>query len=296
MGKYHFIVNRLAGSGRCEKLFAEVEKLLIERGISFDVAYTMHKYHAIDLTKQAIAAGAQCVVAVGGDGTVNEVASVLQGTGVLMGMLPFGTGNDFARATGTPDEPKAALDVLLGGKARKMDGGSANGNFFINVAGFGFDVDVLIQTERYKQRFKKGMLPYMLGILQALTHLKTMHLKLRYDGGEMEIDSLITSIGNGQYIGGGMCAVPTAVPDNGVFDVYVVEKVSVLRFLRLLPSFVKGKHVKFKEVHCFKTTELFVECEPANPLQLDGEVGHSTPVHFSLLPGVIDMIVPSGNE
>lgn len=122
-----------------------------------------------------------------------------------------------------------------------MDVGYVNDKFFVNVSGFGFDVDVLLKHEKYKKRFK-GMLPYLLGIVDALTHLRTLHLTL-HDGERVwKKDALIVSVGNGAYIGGGMKATPFADPFDGLFEVSVVSSISRAKFLRLLPSFIKGEH------------------------------------------------------
>ena len=127
--------------------------------------------------------------------------------------------------------------------------------FVENVSGFGFDVDVLLKHEKYKKRFK-GMLPYLLGIVDALTHLRTLHLTL-HDGERVwKKDALIVSVGNGAYIGGGMKATPFADPFDGLFEVSVVSSISRAKFLRLLPSFIKGEHTGLPEVEYFRTKEL----------------------------------------
>ena len=167
MDKLYFIVNPVSGSGRGRRDFARVEALLRERGAAYEAVYSEHPGHAVALARAAVEAGERCIIAVGGDGTVNEVASVLVNTGVVMGVLPFGTGNDLARVAGFPEDPEAAVDTLLAGRTRRMDAGMANDRFFLNVSGFGFDVDVLVNTERYKEKYN-GMLPYMLGIIVAV--------------------------------------------------------------------------------------------------------------------------------
>lgn len=293
MDRLYFIVNPISGSGRGRRDFARVEALLRARGAAYEAVYTEHPRHAIALTQAALAAGERCIVAVGGDGTVNEVASVLVNTGVTMGVLPFGTGNDLARVAGFPGDPEAAVEVLLAGYTRPMDAGMANDRFFLNVSGFGFDVDVLLNTERYKERFN-GMLPYLLGIVRTLSHLKRMQVAVTHDGKRETFTSVLVVVGNGQYIGGGMRAVPPADLYDGLFDVLVIRNLCLLRFISLLPRFIKGKHMGHPIVHHFRTAELQIASEPACILNLDGELGSSTPVTFRLLPGAIPMLVPQG--
>ena len=302
MGNYHFIVNALAGSGRGGKAFAKAEESLKARGMGYEVAITEYPRHAMELTQQAIAAGADCIVAVGGDGTVNEVASAVnqarrEGALVTMGIFPFGTGNDLARALEIPIDPEGAVEVLLSGNIRAIDGGEVNGRFFINVAGFGFDVDVLERTNNLKQRHS-GMTSYLLGIFQALTHLRSLHLTISggkdVDGLELpfETDALLVCAGAGKYFGGGMKALPFADPFSGLFDVCLIKKVGVLRFLTLLPGFIKGKHTKLKIVRYFRANELMIESDVECKVQLDGEICLNTPAHFRVVKGAIEMIMP----
>ena len=293
MDRLYFIVNPTAGSGKSAKLFSGIRRILDEVGADYGFALTERPKHAVSLAGTALAGGERRIIAVGGDGTVNEVASALCRSDATMGILPFGTGNDLARALHLPTSPRAALDVLYKGIARRMDAGIANDRFFANVSGFGFDVDVLLNTERYKKNFN-GMMPYLLGILSAISHLRTLHLTVKVGGETLHRDSMLITVGNGTHFGGGMNAMPNADPFDGLFDVMIVKKVQVMRFLSLLPSFIHGRHLGFPEVECFRTTELTVECPEKSVLNLDGELDSNTPVHFKLLPGVLNMLVPYG--
>lgn len=172
MDRMFFIVNPVAGSGKCNALFSECETILRERGIEYIVKKTEYKGHAVKIAEEAIKNGEKFIIAAGGDGTVNEISSVIcQNPNVKLGILPFGTGNDLSGMMNLPSEPEAAIDLLLSGEAKYIDLGIANGTKFTNVCGIGFDVDVLINTERHKKG-RKGMLPYFLGIVDSLFHRK----------------------------------------------------------------------------------------------------------------------------
>lgn len=295
MTRFYFIVNPVAGGGRALSAFENVRQALDEKGIDYEAVYTPGPFTATALAAQALQKGEACIVAVGGDGTMNEVAAALIGTNATMGILPFGTGNDLARGLKMPTEPMAALAVLLGGRTRQMDAGRINARSFINVAGIGFDVDVLLATEKYKKRFH-GMVPYMLGIFDALLHMRTLHMTIEANGETLHEDALLVSIGNNQYFGGGMRAVPTADPFDGLFDVYVVRKVSLFRFLTLLPSFVKGKHADNPCVHRFRATDIRVSCPEDCMLDIDGEVTERTPARFTLLPASLKLLCGDAAE
>lgn len=292
MDKLFFIVNKTAGSGRTLKDFEKVRALLDVRHVPYSFKCTEYKGHGTFLAKEAYKNGERFIVAVGGDGTANEVGSALANTDAVFAILPFGTGNDLARALHLPKEPQEALEVLLSKNVRQMDVGTANGKVFLNVSGFGFDVDVLKNTDSFKDRFR-GMLPYILGIAKSLVKLKGTHMKVKYSGGEYSQESLIVAVGNGTHFGGGMNVTPNADPFDGLFDVCLIKKVGRLRFITLLPKFIKGKHESItKIVTTFRTDELTVESSREYPINFDGELDLSTPVHFRLLKGALNIITP----
>lgn len=290
MERLYFIVNPIAGAGRSAKCFAQVQALLEQRGADFGFAVTEYPGHAIELTNAALAAGERRIVAVGGDGTVNEVASALWGSEAVMGILPFGTGNDLGRTLGLPTQPEEALNVALTGRVRPMDAGLANERFFLNAAGLGFDVDVLIRMEKFKKRLN-GMLPYLLGVVQALFNLRAMRLRVKTGEELLELDGFLLVVSNGRYFGGGMMPAPEADPFDAKFDVCIVHKLPLHRIIPVLIRVVKGRHLGLSEVLFFRADEITVETPAGQPLELDGEVCESVPVTFRLLPGAIPMLV-----
>lgn len=295
MERFYFIVNPVSGSGRAMAEFETVKPLIDARDVPYEVVYTQRPGHAAELAADAVG-GFTRIVAVGGDGTVKEVASALAYKDVALGVLPFGTGNDLARTVGFPPDPARAVETLFSGRVVKMDAAQANGRFFANVAGIGFDVDVLINTLKYKHRYPRGMTPYLLGILDTLRHLRTLHMVIEHDGERIECEGIILSVGNGQYIGGGMRAVPMADPFDGYLDCMYVDRVSVPKFLTLLPGFLKGKHISQPIVHHFRTKELHVTCKEETQINYDGDVDSNTPVAFKILPGALNVLLPAEEE
>lgn len=286
MSKLHFIFNPIAGSGASNKAFAQMEQLLKERGVAYSVVRSDYAGHANELARAAIQEGHECIVAVGGDGTVREVAQEMIDTKVPMGVLPCGTGNDMARALHIPQDPAEALEILLNNDACPMDAATANGKLFFNVGGFGFDVDTLINTERYKKRFS-GMTAYLLGLFRALIGLKLRHVRVTTPEQTFEQNALVVAVCNGTHFGGGMHVAPLADPTDGLLDVCIIRDVTRLTVLSVLAKFVKGKHVGLPIVSYFKTREITVLSEPESRLQLDGEIVSGTPVTFSIRPGAL---------
>ncbi len=291
MSKFYFIVNPVAGSGRSKEWFDRAAAEMTRRGVDFSFDYTEGKDHAAALAKAAAERGEQAVVSVGGDGTAREIAGSLIHTGVPLGIFPFGTGNDFGSALGLKVEPMGALEDLLNARPVSIDAAAANDTIFINAAGTGFDVDVIRNTEKYKRRFN-GMLPYMLGIFKSLLDLKWDHFTITADGETFEEDSILIDACNGTRLAGGIKVAPIAELNDGLLDVCIVRKLGRLGVLRVLPSVVKGKHLDSPHVRYFKAKELRLESTRANTLNLDGELGSSTPVTFKILPGALTLLLP----
>lgn len=287
----YFIVNPIAGGGGALDKFKAAKAYLDSRRAEYRYILTEHEHQSAQLAEQAYAAGERLIVAVGGDGTVSEVASALYDKpDVTMGVFPFGTGNDLARALEIPKEPEAAAELLLNSRGKPMDMGLANGKPFVNVAGIGFDVDVLKNTDRYKKRFH-GMMPYVFGIMHALFHLKRPQASVTFNGKTVAQKVTICAVANGRFFGGGMAVAPNAAATDGLFDVCLVDGVNILQLLWLLPRFIKGKHLSSRHVKYFRTGSIDIDCPPME-LELDGEIGLSTPVSFRMLPGALRMVMP----
>ena len=288
-----FIVNPIAGAGLAEELFARAEKKLRALGMAYRVMRTERPGQASELAKQAIEDGARYIISVGGDGTLSEISSAVCGQeDVKLGILPFGTGNDFAACVSIPTEPEEAAELIFRGTAKRTDLGSANGRIFTNVAGFGFDVDVLRSVEEHKGRGGRGMLPYVLGILDAILHRKKIHCRVSIDGQEQELDALIVTACNGSRFGGGMIVAPEAVPDDGLFDICIARWVGFFRLVTLLPKFIKGKHIGKKPVIYCRAKSLTVTTEGKFTVELDGELNESTPLECRILPGAMNIVRP----
>ncbi len=294
MSEFYFIVNPVAGSGKAKEKFDVVQALLKARGIPYRFDYTARRLHASDLAHAAVERGEKYIICAGGDGTAREVASALIHTDVIMGILPFGTGNDFATAIYIPLDPQAAVEVLLSDNVKKVDAATANGIPFLNVAGTGFDVDVIVYTEKFKKRFN-GMLPYMLGVFQSLLHLSPMNLTIEANGETYHEKALLFDACNGSRFGGGMHLAPLASPQDGLLDICVLRAVSIPRFLYLLPKYIKGRHLEprfSRHFLYFKAQRVFVTSNSANMLDMDGELDSFTPATFQILPHALNMLLP----
>ncbi len=281
----HIIWNPVAGNGRAIAAFAAAEAALQKHGVPYSTDRSAYSGHAVELAKKALADGCSPIVALGGDGTVREVASALFNTGVPMGVVPCGTGNDLSRPLHIPLDPTAAVELILAGESRLMDAAMANDELFFNIAGFGFDVDVLDYTEIYKKKTANGSLAYLRGLMRAIKGLKLRKTTITTPEASFEKNVLLMVAANGTHFGGGMKVAPKADPFDGLLDVCIIHDVNHISLLGLMTNLKSGNHLKSKKhVTYFRTTELTAVCEPASRLDVDGEVLPGTPVRFRMLP------------
>lgn len=279
-----FIVNPKAGNGLALRVEALLRQTLERQGIRHRLLRTERPGHATDLARRAAAQkGCDGVVSVGGDGTAYEVACGLLDSGVPLGIIPAGTGNDFIKTIKTPAKPLDALNFILTHPARPVDVGRLNDRLFLNVCGTGFDVQVLDGTLAAK-KYVRGILPYLVGLFRAIFHYKPVHVALSVDDRELEQDALVCSIANGRYIGGGIPICPEAKPDDGLLDLVIVENKPKRLIPLYLPGLLLGRVLRFKitsHVRCRKIRLV----SPGMRVNVDGEIFPMDEADFAALPG-----------
>ncbi|MBE0601288.1 MAG: diacylglycerol kinase family lipid kinase [Firmicutes bacterium] len=252
-------------------------------GTAFTFLSTEAVGHATELARQAALRGDKTVIAVGGDGTVNEVAAGLIGTDTALGIIPAGNGNDFAKALGVPKGWEAALDYLLKQAPIRVDTATANDRVFINISGTGFDVMVLENMLKAKQHLR-GKLPYLYGIFVTLTRFKSPRMRIETAEGE-HIDKPCAhfSVANGQYFGSGIHIMPLSKLDDGLLDVLVIDALSRFQIFLNLPALLKGTIIRKPFTHHYRTKECTLSA-PNMRLNLDGEIMDASEVKFVCRP------------
>ncbi len=283
-----FIVNPTAGNGYALKIEQQVQAEMARRGLACQFVRTEHPGHATDLAKAASSTnGCTGVIAIGGDGTAYEVACGLMNTGVPMGIIPAGTGNDFIKTVSIPKKPVEALEFILTHDARPVDVGGLNDRLFLNVCGTGFDVTVLDYTLAAK-KYCRGLLPYLVGLIRGIAHYKPVYVRFTVDGHTEEREVLICSIANGRYFGGGIAICPEATADDGLLDLVIAEHQPRWKLPFLVPSLLMGRIDKFSfttHKRC-KTVELYSK---GMRLNADGEVSEMDEAKFSVLQGALTL-------
>ena len=273
------------------KQFAKIESVLRERSLEYTIERAARPMDAARIARAAAAGQSQGIIAVGGDGTLFEIINGMIGSDVPLLFVSCGTGNDFVRTLKLPKDPVEALKCQLDAPTGRIDVGKMNDFYFLNVAGTGFDVDVLRNAEKYKAK-STGLRTYLFGLFDAIRDFRPMTALVSFDDGpEEEVSFSILSIGNGRYIGGGMKAVPDAKLDDGLFDVVTVRPVSKPAIALLIALYIAGKHIAIGLGRLRRCRKLSIR-HPGMTVNLDGELFSADSARFELLPNALCVRVP----
>jgi len=281
--KVKLILNPIANLGRARTAATELEQIVSVIG-GADWITSLHPNHASELARQAATEGYDTVVAMGGDGTMHEVLNGLmqvpEARRPKLGMVPLGSGNDFAYACGISAKPEEAIRQALTGAPRVVDIGyfqAENGKkeYWANAIGIGFDTIVTLHSR--KVPFVQGFAVYLIAVLQTiLFDYKPFHLSMKVDDVPSNHDYLMLVLMNGKREGGGFHVTPDSRPDDGHLDYLAINRISRLKMLRILPEVMSGTQARMKDctLGTFKTFDL-VSRQPLF-IHLDGEI-FSTP-------------------
>ncbi|MCP8938923.1 lipid kinase [Alsobacter sp. SYSU M60028] len=243
-------------------------------------AYVEEHRHAVD-----------AVIAGGGDGTVSAVAGAMVGTGLTLGVLPLGTGNDFARTLGIPTDLPAAAEIIASGNVRSVDVGDVNGVVFLNVASVGISAalasDIAAETKR---RF--GPFGYVLGSLRVLFKARPFRATITGASGAAEVETLQIAIGNGRHYGGGLTIAPDARIDDGRLDLYSLETRRLWRLAVIAPALRSGEHRHAPDVRALHGAWFEIHTAHPKRINVDGELRAMTPARFVVRPGALRVFAP----
>ncbi len=296
------LVNPSADMGRAWRTVADLKPLVEEFG-GADWAGTVYPTHATALARQAAEDGYQLVIAAGGDGTVHEVINGLMQVAPelrpRLGIVPLGSGNDFAHTVGIRMNPAEALKQIYTGQAQRIDLGKFDigrgvPEYFDNTFGMGFDATVTIRSHRLTM--VRGFMMYLVAVLQtiALNH-EAPRMQIDTDGGSWDEETIMFVVCNGPREGGGFLVAPGSRYDDGILNYASVCHVSRLMMLRLIPEVMKGTHGRFKQVRLGQLHKLQLRSERPVTVHADGEViaGFGMDVRdvrVEIMPGAVELI------
>jgi diacylglycerol kinase (ATP) len=265
-------------------------------GIETSCSATEKEGDATYAAGEAIRRGFDIIIAAGGDGTVSEVINGMAEHDVRppLGMLPFGTTNDLARALGIPRQWEQAADLIIGQKTRAIDIGKMNDRYFINIAGGGSLTELTYEVAS-KMKTVLGQLAYYIKGLEKLPRLKPLRLQMKGPGIDLQEEAMLFLIANSNSVAGFERLAPGATIDDGLLDVIVIRKMSLPEFIRLVGLVIRGEHMNDPGVIHFQTNELDISSSDPVLVNMDGEMGGSLPSHCRVLPHHLQIFVdPAG--
>lgn len=290
--KTRLIVNPVSGSDAAPNYLQTINERLRARLGEMNIVMTTAAGDALNAAETAAREGYDHIFVAGGDGTLNEVINgVAKVSGALervtFGLIPLGTGNDFADALGLPESVTDALDILLEGRTVKVDVGCLNDRYFINVSAGGFIAEVSDAVDPQLKTIA-GKLAYLIGGAQVLLDYEPIETEVRVmERGGMRTRALpvqMFAVCNSRMIGGGKLIAPHAVINDELFDVCIVRAMPTLEFISLLTSVSDGDHIADERVHYFRTNELEMRFKRTIKVNTDGEVLEADYCHYRLLP------------
>jgi len=300
--KVKIILNPMADMGNAWRIARDLRSITEQHG-NVDWTGTVYPGHAIDLAQQAGEQGYEMVISMGGDGTAHEVINGLmkvpEEKRPILGVVPAGSGNDFAHALGVPPKPDHALVYALDGEASRVDLGlmtdeHGKKDYFDNTVGIGFDTVVTIRS--HKLPVVRGFLIYLIAVIQTiLLNHNAIRMQIETEDQNWEQSNLLLTMCNGPREGGGFMMAPEAKIDDGILHYAMIKSVSRPMMFRLLPEVMNGTHGRFKEVTMGSCKKMNVSADRPMYIHTDGEIysGFGTDIRkvtFEVLPNALKVV------
>jgi len=294
------IVNTRSRSG--ERTFFQALDRLQELGVSLGVTYAIRDPARLPETVREILddrTGYRFLILGGGDGSVSSVVDFLVDRDVVLGLLPLGTANDFARTLEIPQDIEGACQAIAGGKVVDVDLGLAGDNYYVNVASIGLGVEA---TRALSPWLKKstGPLAYPAAAIRAFLRHEPFAARLTFPDGDhepVEYDRLLqVAVGNGRFYGGGMVVAPESGIDDSTLDIYAIDLGRHRNLLGIARYLRSGDFIKMEGVHHFRTSRARLETDPELAVNIDGEVVARTPQDFSVVQNALHVLVPQDSH
>jgi YegS/Rv2252/BmrU family lipid kinase len=298
--KWAFIINPIAGNGSAKTIVPKLEEMIRKNNINAELSYTERTGHATELSAKYLEKGFHYIIGVGGDGTINEIAKpLINKPDVITGLIPAGTGNDFIQILGFPDRfGEKEWDIFFKTNIIAMDVGSCNGMMFLNGMGLGFDAQVAAENYVEPGKVKEGgKHKYIWHIVKTLLFFREKRMTLISGSEEKETDCFINTIAIGRRFAGGFFLTPKAIANDGLLDVCMIKKLSLIQRFNILLKVPKGEHIYDKKVNYYQTSGLNLEFTEEVPFHVDGELYFSEKFDVTILPSALNIIYnPDGNH
>lgn len=285
-----FIVNPKAGVNFQRRIRTSVDKNLNHKLFEYGIWHTEYAGHATELARKALEEQYDIVVAVGGDGSINEVGAALIGSGATLGVVPAGSGNGLATHLGYGRNLDQAIRLINYANTAVIDSGTLNGRPFFNVAGIGFDGLV---SNLMRNQEKRGLLPYFLKSLEAGLSYTSRECSIEADGRTVTEKCFVAAVANGPMYGYNVQIAPDAQLDDGLFNVVLLKDAPRWQYFAALPATLNGSLYDESFVEHFQTAKLTIRRPGENFVHLDGEgMKISGELHFEMRPKSLKILIP----
>ena len=286
------IVNPIAGGKQGKKIkkcLSKVETYLTEKQIEYTLHFSKFKGHATDLTKNLVENGATNLVAMGGDGTLHEVINGFSNfEKVTLGLIPCGTGNDFANVLNIPLDPIKALEIILNGNTKFVDFMQLPSVRGINIVGMGIDVDVLV---KYSKTKRKNKFSYTWCLIKTLLNFNYTKFTAIIDGVKKDYNAFIVAIANGNVYGGGIKVCPPANPTDKMLNFLTVDQIPKSKILGALIKLLKGKILSFPQTEHYTCQKVQIETQKPYVVNVDGELYADIPFEVEIVSDKLKMFL-----
>jgi diacylglycerol kinase (ATP) len=298
--RWVFIINPIAGNGFAKTIVPKLEEMIKKHDIDAELVYTERSGHATQLSAHYLKEGFRYIIGVGGDGTFNEIARpLINEKDVITGLIPAGTGNDFIQIPGFPNRfNEAEWNIFFKTKVIAMDAGSCNGMIFLNGMGLGFDAQVAAENYTEPGKVKKGgKHKYIWHIVKTLLFFREKRMIVITQEGRHETDCFINTIAIGRRFAGSFFLTPNAIANDGLLDVCMIKKLSLLQRFSILLKVPEGKHINDPRVNYYQTPGINLEFPGAVPFHVDGELNFATKFDVKIIPAALNIIYnPDGDH
>jgi len=289
-GKILFIINPVSGTSKNDNLEKIIKQKLADSDFEYKVVYTESPESAEILSREAVQSGTNIIVAVGGDGTVNETARGIIGSDSALAIIPRGSGNGLARHLKIPMRISKAIDIIVNGKRKKIDTATLDGQLFLNIAGVGFDAHIAKEFSKAK---KRGFFSYMKIISAAYKGYEPRKYTLILDGKTIKRKAFMVSFANSNQFGNNASIDPNARLDSGFIDVCIVRKIPMFRLPFIIPLLFTKQFDKTMFIEIIRAKEAIVKRSKGKTIHLDGEpFQHAKEFEVKVHPLSLNIIVP----
>ena len=284
----HFIINPISGIGKQENILNEIENEIDESIFEITIHYTQRKGHATEIAKNLCSKNADIIIAVGGDGTVNEIAQALVNSNIILGIIPTGSGNGLARHLGIPQNSSKALRLLNTLNNRKIDSCTANGQFFMNVSGIGYDAHI---SHCFAQKRKRGMKTYVKLILSEWWTYRVKKYQIKIEGQVVfNGEAVQISFANGTQFGNNVIISPESVDNDGLIELCILKPFPFYEIPHLLLALATRRFHLNKRMQIISCSKATITCTKAKA-HLDGEpVNLGDSINLEVFPKSINII------